>query len=60
MDLLILVLVVALIGFVVYIITTRIQMPPGWATTIQVLALVVIVLWLLSHFVSVPNVLPRR
>lgn len=60
MDLLILVLVVALIGFVIYIITTKIQMPPGWATTIQVLALIVIVLWLLSHFVSLPNVLPRK
>jgi hypothetical protein len=60
MDLLILVLVAALIGFVVYVITTRVQMPPGWATTIQVLALIVVVLWLLSHFVTLPNVLPRR
>ena len=60
MDLLILVLVVALIGFVVYVITTKIQMPPGWAATIQVLALIVVVLWLLSHFVTLPNVLPRR
>jgi hypothetical protein len=60
MDLLILVLVVALIGFVVYVITTKIQMPPGWAATIQLLALIVIVLWLLSHFVTLPNVLPRR
>jgi len=60
MDLLILVLVVALIGFVVYVITTKVQMPPGWAATIQVLALIVVVLWLLSHFVTLPNVLPRR
>jgi len=60
MDLLILVLVVALIGFVVYVITTKIQMPPYWAATIQLLALIVIVLWLLSHFVTLPNVLPRR
>jgi len=60
MDLVILVLVVALIGFLVYIITTKVPMPPGWARTLQVLALVVLVLWLLSHFLVVPNVLPRR
>ena len=62
MDLVILVLVVALIGFLVYVITTKVQMPPGWATTIQLLALIVLVLvlWILSHFVVLPNVLPRR
>jgi len=60
MDLVILILVVALIGFLVYIITTKVPMPTGWATTLQVLALVVLVLWLLSHFVALPNVLPRR
>jgi hypothetical protein len=59
MDLIILVLVIALIGFLVWIITTKIPMPPGWATAIQVLALVVIILFLLSRFVNVPNVLPR-
>lgn len=60
MDLVVLVLVVALIGFLVYVITTKVQMPPGWATTIQLLALIVIVLWVLSHFVALPNVLPHR
>jgi hypothetical protein len=60
MDLLILVLFVALIGWLVYIITTKVDMPKGWAPTIQVLALVIMVLWLLSHFVLLPNVLPRR
>jgi len=59
MDLVILVLVVALIGFLVYIITTKVPMPSGWATTLQVLALVVVVVWLLSHFVAIPNVLRR-
>jgi alpha-D-ribose 1-methylphosphonate 5-phosphate C-P lyase len=59
MDLVILVLVVALIGFLVYIVTTKIPMPSGWATTLQVFALVVLVVWLLSHFLAVPNVLPR-
>jgi len=60
MDLIVLVLVVALVGFLVYVITTKVPMPPGWATTIQVLALIVLVLWLLSHFVNLPNVLPGR
>lgn len=61
MDLVILVLVVALIGFLVWLITTKVPMPPYWATAIQILALILIVLWLLGHFAgSVPNVLPRR
>ncbi len=60
MDLVLLVLEVALIGFLVYVITTKVQMPPGWATAIQVLALVLVILWVLSHFVALPNVLPHR
>ena len=59
MDLVILVLVVALIGFLVYIITTKVPMPPHWAAVIQVLALIVLVLYVLSHFVALPNVLRR-
>lgn len=59
MDLLVLVLVLALIGFLVWIITTRVPMPPGWATAIQVLALIVIILYVLTRFVTLPNVLPR-
>jgi len=59
MDLIVLVLVVALIGFLVYLITTKVPMPPGWATALQVLALIVIVLWLLSHFAAIPNVMRR-
>lgn len=61
MDLVILVLVVALIGFLVWLITTKVPMPPYWATAIQILALILIILWLFQHFAgSVPNVLPRR
>jgi hypothetical protein len=59
MDLILLVLVVALIGWIVYIITTKIQMPPGWAATLQILALIVLILWIVSHFIHVPNVLTR-
>lgn len=59
MDLILLVLVVALIGFIVYVLTTKIPMPPGWAVAIQVLALIVILLFLITRFVNLPNVLPR-
>lgn len=60
MDLLILICVVALVGFLIYTITTHVPMPPGWATALQVLALVVIVLFILTRFVNLPNVLPGR
>ena len=59
MDLIILVLVLALIGFIVWIITTRIPMPAGWAMAIQLLAFLVIILYVLSRFANLPNVLPR-
>ena len=59
MDLVVLILVIALIGFLIYLITSRIPMPPGWAAAIQVLALVVIVLYLITRFFNLPNVLPR-
>lgn len=59
MDLIFLVLAIALIGFVVWIITTKVPMPPSWATAIQVLALVVILLYVLTRLVNLPNVLPR-
>jgi flagellar biogenesis protein FliO len=59
MDLVVLVVVICLIGFLVWVLTTRVPMPPGWAVAIQVLALIVIVMWLLSRFGGLPNVLPR-
>lgn len=57
MDLIVLVLVVCLVGFLVWLLTTKIPMPPGWATAIQVLALVAIVLFLITRLTSIPNVL---
>lgn len=57
MDLIILVLVVCVIGFAVWVLTTQIPMPPVWAKAIQVLALVVILLYVLTRLVQVPNVL---
>jgi len=59
MDLIVLVLVIALIGFLVWLITSRVPMPPGWAVALQILALIVIILYLLTRFVDLPNVLPR-
>jgi hypothetical protein len=57
MDLILLVLVLVLIGFIVWILTTRVPMPPLWATTIQVIALVALVTFLLSRVLAIPNVL---
>lgn len=59
MDLILLVVVLAVVGFVVWLVTTRIPMPPLWASAIQLLALLVLVFFLLTRFVSLPNVLPR-
>jgi len=57
MDLILLIVAIAVIGFVVWLITTQIPMPPGWAKVIQGVTLVGLVLWLLSHLIAVPNVL---
>jgi len=58
MDLIKLVLVVCVIGFVVWVLTTKIKMPPLWASVIQVIALVLVVLYLISRLGgTIPNVL---
>jgi hypothetical protein len=59
MDLLLLVLVCVVIGFVVWLVTTNVPMPPGYATAIQVLVLVVLVIYVLTRLVDLPNVLSR-
>jgi uncharacterized membrane protein len=59
MDLVVLVLVLCLIGFLVWLLTTKIPMPASWATAIQVIALIVMVLYLLSRVIHLPNILPR-
>jgi len=58
MDLIVLVLVCVLLGFLVWLLTTKVPMPPVWATAIQVIALIIIVLYLLRHLAVLPNVLP--
>jgi hypothetical protein len=58
-DLIMLILVIAIVGFVVYILTTKIPMPPYWATILQVLAALVLLVYLLRVLgAGIPNVLP--
>jgi membrane protein implicated in regulation of membrane protease activity len=57
MDLIYLVIALAIIGAVVYLVTTLLPMTPYWARVIQVVALIVILLYLLRRFVPLPNVL---
>ena len=57
MDLIILVLVVSLLAFLVWFITTKIPMDPMVRTAIQIVAVIVIVLYLLRHLGVLPNVL---
>jgi hypothetical protein len=57
MDLIILVLVVCLVGFLVWLLTTYIPMPPEWARAIQVIALVIVILYLVSRLFNIPNIL---
>jgi len=57
MDLIILVLVVCLVGFLVWLLTTYIPMPPEWAKAIQVIALVIVILYLITRLFNLPNVL---
>jgi hypothetical protein len=53
-----LVLVLAIVGFVVWLITTRIPMDPMFRLAIQIVVLIVIILWLLRRFGGgIPNVM---
>lgn len=58
MDLILVVLVYALIGCVIWLITTKLPMPPYWATVIQVGALIFLMLDFLRRLgIALPNVL---
>jgi hypothetical protein len=57
MDLLLLLIGLAVIGFVIYLITALIPMPPYWARVIQTVALIILLVYLLTRFVRLPNVL---
>jgi hypothetical protein len=60
MDLLILVFWICVIGFGVWVLTTKVfSLPPHWATAIHWGAFIVIALYLLRRFgPPLPNVLP--
>ena len=58
MDLVLLVLGIALAGFIVWIITTYIPMPPIFKTIIYVAVAVFLILYVARQFAgSVPNVM---
>lgn len=58
MDLIMLVLVLALVGFLIYLITTHIPMPPIFKTAIQIIVVVVVILYLIKRFGGgIPNLL---
>ena len=58
MDLIMLVLVLAIVGFIVWLITARIPMPPIFQTVIYVVVAIVLVLWVLRKFGGgIPNVM---
>lgn len=58
MDLILLVFIVVAIGFGVYLLTKKVPMPPYWAGAIQLVALILVLLFLLRQLgVSLPNVL---
>jgi hypothetical protein len=57
MDLILLVLFLCIIGAVIWFLTTKIPMDPTLRLVIQVVALILIVLYLLRRFGGVPNVL---
>lgn len=58
MDLILLVLVLALVGFLVHFITTRIPMDATFRLAIQIIVVIAVVLFLLRRFgAGIPNVL---
>ena len=58
MDLIMLVLGIALLGFLVWLITTKIPMDPMFRYAIQIIVLVVVVIYIVRMFGGhIPNVL---
>jgi hypothetical protein len=59
MDLIILIFGLALIGLLVWAVTTYIPMPPIFKTVITIIVAVMLILYLIRRFGStVPNVMP--
>jgi hypothetical protein len=58
MDLILLILGLALVGFLVYLITTKIPMDPMFKYAIQIIVLVVVVIYLVRMLGgTIPNVM---
>ena len=58
MDLIVLILTLALVGCLVWLITTKIPMDPMFKLLIQIVVIVAVVLWLLRHLgVQLPRML---
>jgi uncharacterized membrane protein len=58
MDLILLVLGLALLGFLVYLITTKIPMDPMMQYAIQIIVVVAVVIYLVHRFGNhIPNML---
>jgi hypothetical protein len=59
MDLIIIVLVIALVGALVWFITENLPMPPPFKIAIYIVCVIVLVLFLVRQFGgAVPNVMP--
>ena len=56
MDLIMLLIPYVVVGFVVWLLITIVPMPPKWASTIQVVALLLVILHILTRL-PIPNVL---
>jgi uncharacterized membrane protein len=57
-DLILLVLMLAIVGFLVYLITTNIPMEPMFKTAIHIIVIVAVILYLIKRFGgAIPNVL---
>ena len=56
MDLILLVLVLVLVGFLVWLLTTKVPMPPHWAIAIQIIALIFVIIYVIRSL-SIPNLL---
>lgn len=57
MDLILLVLVLCIVGFIVWLLTTRIPMDPMVKNAIQLIAAIVIILYALGRLGVIPNLL---
>ena len=59
MDLLLLVLAFVLIGYLTWLLTTKVPMPPNYPTAIQLIVLIFMVLYVVTRVFSIPNVLGK-